>query len=84
MAQGDMITFGPTQEISLGKSWLSVKFNGQLTINFGSVTTRSGLTGDGVSETILSDFLLHRNGVVRIIAETATVISGLVYKVSVC
>lgn len=84
MAQGDMITFGPTQEISLGKSWLSVKFNGQLTINFGSVTTRSSLTGDGVSETILSDFLLHRNGVVRIIAETATVISGLVYKVSVC
>ena len=84
MAAGDIITFGPTQELSLGKCWLSVKFNGQVSINFGSVTTRSGLVGDGVSETILSDFLLHKSALVRIVAETATVITGLVYKVSVC
>jgi hypothetical protein len=84
LASGQTITCGSTNVISVGKGNLFIRFNGTLSINFGSIGNRSGLTSDGTQMFNISDYFFGRNTQLSITAGANTTITHFVYKTSRC
>ena len=80
---GETLEIQLPEEIALGKAFLSLRFNGELTLNFGSISYKS-VTSNGEGFVNVSDFLLRNDATLIITAVTATTITELVYKVQEC
>lgn len=85
MTINDTITCGTSDVLSLGKGMLTLRFNGTIVVNFGSVGNYNRtITSDGSKDIILSDYYFMRNTNLTITANTSTTISKLIYKISKC
>ena len=84
LANGDTITCGTSTKI-LGKGWLSIRFNGTLTINFGyKGNWQRTIASDGSKDIVISDYFFMRGTSLTITAGSATTVTSFVYKTSKC
>ncbi len=83
LANGETIICGDDNSIPLGKGMLTMKFNGSLTVNFGSVGSRT-LSSDGIKDVVISDYFFMRKAKMVITANSSTTITNLVYKTKKC
>ena len=83
LENGQTITCSDGNSIPLGKGMLIIKFNGSLTINFGSIGTRT-LSSDGTKDIIISDYFFMRKTKLIITATSSSTIVDLVYKIKKC
>lgn len=74
---------GSDTVIPLGKGMLVIRFNGSLTISFGSVGDRT-VTSDGSKDIVISDYFYKRKTKLLITANSGTTIDYLSYKTSKC
>lgn len=85
LASGQTITAGSATAIGLGKGYLTIRFSGKLTINFGSNgSSDRTITSDGTEVVVISDYFLHRKPQLVITAGAATTITDLEYKIKNC
>ena len=83
LANGETIICGDDSSIPLGKGMLIIRFNGSLTINFGSIGSRT-LSSDGIKDIIISDYFFIRKSKLTISATGSTTIMNLIYKIKKC
>ena len=79
----ETVTFGSANIIPLGKMMLTIRFNGELNIAFGSVGSRI-VSSNGESDIVISDYLLDMSANCLIMAVSNTEITSLNYRVSQC
>ena len=84
LTNGQTITCGSTDTISVGKGNLFIRFNGTIVINFGSLGSRSAITSDGSKMLNISDYFFGRATRLTIEATANATITHLVYKTSRC
>ena len=84
LASGETVTCGSTDIIGVGKGNLCIRFNGTLSINFGSLGNRASLVSDGSELLNISDYFFQRNTQLVVIAGANTTITHFVYKTSRC
>lgn len=78
---GQTITCGSDDVIAVGRGNLFLKFSGSITVNFGSVGSRS-LTSDGQELINVSDYFFMRGTKLLITSTARTELSYFVYKTS--
>ena len=84
LTNGQTITCGGETKI-IGKAWLSIKFNGTLTISFGSRgNTGRTITSDGSEDIVITDYFFNRASSLNIVASTETTVTKFLYKTSKC
>jgi hypothetical protein len=86
LSQGDTLSLGESEIIGLGKVWLNIKYEGNLSFDFGQngTTDRTNITADGKETMSFSDFLMKKTNEIVITANSNTTISKLLYKSSKC
>ena len=84
LANSQTIICGNAAKI-IGKAWLSVKFNGTLTFDFGS-SGSSGrtITSDGSEDIVITDYFFMKGSTLTVTAGTETTVTKFLYKISKC
>lgn len=82
LANGDTLSFASDDEVSLGKGMLTLRFNGSLSIAFGSVSHSA--ESDGSEDIVISDYFLKRATHCTITASSSATITKLLYRTSKC
>ena len=84
LPEGGTITAGSASKI-IGKGWLSIRFNGKLTIDFGSQGSNGRtIESDGSEDIVISDYFFMRATSLTITAVSTTSVSRFLYKTSKC
>lgn len=83
LANGQTFECGGSEIIALGKGELSLRFNGSITVQFGSRATRS-ITSVGDEDVVITDYFFKRATKLTITATSSTTITRLCYKTSKC
>ena len=84
LQQNDTITCGSTSKI-VGKGILKIKFNGKLTISFGSQGHNGRtISSDGNEMIVVSDYFFKRATTITVTAVTETNIIEFLFKTSKC
>ena len=83
LASGQSVSFGNQTRISLGMGRLLLKFNGAITVTFGSFGART-VTSSGEETVVISDYFLRRGTDCIITATANTTIEELAYLTSKC
>jgi hypothetical protein len=83
LANGETISCGNATKI-IGKGSLTLKFNGEITVNFGSKKNnyRQNIVSDGSEYVVITDYFFMQPTTLLITAEDATTITHFVYKTS--
>jgi hypothetical protein len=83
LASGQSVSFGSQTRIPLGMGRLLLKFNGSITVTFGSFGART-VTSSGEETVVISDYFLRRGTDCTITATANTTIEELAYLTSKC
>lgn len=83
LASGQTFECGGSEIIALGKGELSMRFNGSITVQFGSRATRS-ITSVGNEDVVITDYFFKRATKLIITATSSTTIMRLCYNTSKC
>ena len=84
LAANNTISCGSSTKI-IGKGYLLIRFDGTLTINFGSVGNyERTITSDGTEDIVISDYFFNRGTSLTITATASTTVTKFLYKTSKC
>lgn len=83
LASTETLSCGSSNPVTIGRCSLSIRFNGSLTIRFGSQGDRA-ITSDGTEQIVITDHLYKMVPELQISATASTIITDLVYKYDAC
>ena len=84
------ISCGLSDKIELGKGYLEIEYEGEITVDFGyrrqggQYTERQNISSDGTKALIITDFFLWQTTQLVITATANTVVKSMLYKTSKC